>query len=186
MRSPAARLRGAGLCVGELANSEKLMLQVKAPTAPVLNALNLALGLRLPATPNTSASGQHTVLWLGPCKWLIISSSPGGREINRRLEAALSGVTHLISDYGDARTGIEVSGPHARTVLARVCALDLHPNTFGTGRCAQTMIARAPLLLHQVADLPVFHLYVDRSLAAYVWAWLADAASEFIETTGQA
>ncbi len=190
MGLPAARLQSAGLCIDELTNSEKLMLQVKAPTASalqaVMQALNLALGLKIPVTPNTSASGQHTILWLGPGKWLIVLSSPGSREIRRKLEAALAGIPHLVSDYGDACAAIQVSGPHARTVLARVCALDLHPNTFSTGRCAQSMIARAPVLLHQVSDLPRFHLYIDRSLLAYARAWLTDAASEFIEPDGKA
>jgi sarcosine oxidase subunit gamma len=171
--------------MGELANSEKLLLQIKDPTASILQAIDSASGLQLPVAPNTSVCGQVTILWLGPGKWLIVSSLPDSRVIRQKLAIALSGVPHLISDFSDARTGIEISGPQARTVLARVCALDLHPGSFRTGQCAQSMIARAPLLLHQVDDLPVFHLYIDRSLAAYAWAWLTDAVSEFIETTSE-
>ncbi len=183
---PATRLQSADLCMGELSNHEKLMLQVKSRNASVIGAVNSVLGLKLPTTPNTSVSGHLIVLWMGPGKWLIVLPSQDRREVKQKLEAALSGVPHLISDYGAARAGIEVSGPKARTVLARVCPLDLHPNFFRTGQCAQSLIARAPLLLYQADDLPVFHLYIDRSLVAYAWAWLSDAAREFTAAASKA
>jgi len=173
------------LCIAELPNHEKLILQTRYLNAPVLGALNPVLGLELPTTPNTSRSAHLTVLWLAATKWLIMGPSLGSGELKLQLAAALSGVPHLISDYSDARTGIEVSGRQARTVLSRVCPLDLHPRTFSAGQCAQSIIARAPLLLHQADELPAFHLYVDRSLFAYAWAWLVDAGSEFKANIGK-
>ncbi len=85
----------------------------------------------------------------------------------------------MISDVSDSRTGIEVSGVHARALLSRVCALDLDTTSFVPGQCAQTLLVRVPLLLHQLDDRPTFHLYVDRSVARYAWEWLTDAANEF-------
>jgi len=44
-------------------------------------------------------------------------------------------------------------------------------------------MAKAPVLLHQVADdaqgQAVFEIYVLRSFAEYLWLWLADAAVEY-------
>jgi len=145
----------------------------------IAQAVYPVFGFDLPARPNSSVTGNPAALWLGPRKWLIILDSPNGRELQQQLETALSGMPCLVSDLSDARTGIEVSGAQARTVLARVCALDLDSCSFGPGQCAQSLLARVPLLLHQLDQAPTYHLYVDRSLAAYAWEWLSDASDEF-------
>jgi sarcosine oxidase subunit gamma len=64
------------------------------------------------------------------------------------------------------------------------CSLDLDPAAFGPGRCAQTALARAHMLLHQVSDVPCYHVYAHRSFADYVFAWLEDAAAEYLRPAG--
>jgi sarcosine oxidase subunit gamma len=44
---------------------------------------------------------------------------------------------------------VERRGPSARDVLASSCPLDLHPRAFEPGACAQSLIAKAPVLLSQ-------------------------------------
>lgn len=117
------------------------------------------------------------MLWMGPKKWLIIQKLSPGRALHQQLEVALSGTPCLVSDLSDARCGIEVSGAQARTVLARICALDLDARSFQPGQCAQSLLARVPVLIHQIDELPTYHLYVDRSLVTYAWDWLCDAAT---------
>ena len=175
-----ACLESPGLCISELPPSAKLLLQARGNPEAIGRAVNPVLGFDLPARPNTSVTGNPAALWLGPRKWLIILDSPNGRELQQQLETAMFGTPSLVSDLSDARAGIEVSGTQARTVLARVCALDLDARFFGPGQCAQSLLARVPLLLHQVDQAQTYHLYVDRSLAAYAWEWLSDAAGEFI------
>ncbi len=179
-----ARLESSGLCIRELPPSAKLLLQTRSNPEAIGRAVYPVLGFDLPATPNTSVTGNPAVLWMGPRKWLIILDSPNGRELQHQLETAMFGIPNLVSDLSDARVGIEASGAMARTVLARVCALDLDSCSFGPGQCAQSLLARVPLLLHQVDEAPTYHLYVDRSLAAYAWEWLSDAAGEFISQSG--
>jgi sarcosine oxidase subunit gamma len=174
-----ACLERSGLCIRELPPSAKLLLQARSNHETIAQAVYPVFGFDLPATPNSSVTGNPAALWLGPRKWLIILDSPNGRELQQQLETALSGMPCLVSDLSDARTGIEVSGAQARTVLARVCALDLDSCSFGPGQCAQSLLARVPLLLHQLDQAPTYHLYVDRSLAAYAWEWLSDASDEF-------
>ena len=139
------------------------------------------IGQELPVKPNTSTLASHRVLWLGPRRWLISMDCDTLQDTRRRLQAALSPLPCLVSDVSDARFVMEVSGNRARSLLANVCALDLDEQSFGPGQCAQTLLVRVPLLLHQVDEKPCFHLSVDRSLAHYAWDWLRDAASDLID-----
>ncbi len=81
-------------------------------------------------------------------------------------------------DVSANRTTLELRGPRARELLEFGCPIDLHPRVFGPGRCAQTLLARANVLIWHVADEPedTWRLFVRPSFAAYVAAWLADAA----------
>jgi sarcosine oxidase subunit gamma len=63
--------------------------------------------------------------------------------------------------------------------LAHGCSLDIHPRVFGPGQCAQTLLARVPVIIHQRGDEPSFDIYVQRSLAEYLWSWLEDAAQPY-------
>jgi len=180
-----ACFEGKDLHIRELPFSGKLLLQARGHIDHIRRVVSDITGQELPIKPNTCSSGADThlgttLLWLGPQKWLIISDPDKIGEIQRRLKTALSDIPSLLSDVGDARVGIEVSCAQARVLLAKVCALDLDSDSFQPHLCAQTLLVRVPLLLHQVDDLPTFHLYVDRSVARYAWDWLSDAASEFL------
>jgi sarcosine oxidase subunit gamma len=50
---------------------------------------------------------------------------------------------------------------------------------FGVDRCAQSHLAKAPILIRQVDESPSFEIVVRRSFADYLWVWLEDAASEY-------
>ena len=184
-------LEGTDLRIRELPFSGKLLLQARGHIDDIRQSVSAITGQELPVNPNTCspATGTNadtTLLWLAPEKWLIILNPIKLRDIQQQLKMALADIPSLISDVSDARTGIEVSGNLARVLLAKVCALDLAAASFGPGRCAQSLLVRVPLLLHQVDDRPTFHLYVDRSVARYAWDWLSDATGEFIndETPG--
>ncbi len=71
--------------------------------------------------------------------------------------------------------------PAPATVLAKGCPLDLHPRAFPPGSCAGSLLAKASVLIHLVEDEPhpVFDLYVSRSFAHYLWAWIEDAGLEY-------
>ncbi|WP_426504497.1 sarcosine oxidase subunit gamma [Dactylosporangium sp. McL0621] len=138
----------------------------RLPAVPKLNVRSRTVPAGYPATPNTFVTeGERRVLWLGPDEWLVLH--PRGTEDGSTL------------DVSDTRVGFAVRGPQARSVLAHGCALDLHPAAFPVGSCAQTMLARAAVVLMLVADEPVFWLLVRSSFARYVAEWLDDAAVEY-------
>ena len=81
---------------------------------------------------------------------------------------------------GDGLVVVRLHGLGARELLARGCTLDLHPRAFPPWRCAQTLCAKADVIIQAVDagdDEAAFDLIVRRSFADYLWRWLADASS---------
>ncbi len=159
-----------------LAPGTAVTVRGRASTAALVDALAGALGGPPPVAPNTVAAlGTRTVLWLAPGEWRIVAPDGDAPVLLDALQAvprALAGVT----DVSDFFAAIRLSGGAARDVLAQGCPLDLHPRVFGPGHCAQSLLAKAEVLLHQRDDQPSFDLYVRWSLARYLWDWLATAA----------
>jgi sarcosine oxidase subunit gamma len=134
----------------------------------------------LPTQPNTvRGDASCAALWLGPDEWLVVG--PPGSEPEIEREFASAGVTTV--EVSANRTTLELSGPRARELLESGCPIDLHPRVFGAGRCAQTLLARANVLIWFVSDEPepVYRLFVRPSFAGYVAAWLADAGDGLID-----
>jgi sarcosine oxidase subunit gamma len=134
-----------------------------------------APGSSLPTEPNTVAGdASSAALWLGPDEWLVVG--PPGSETALETDLRATGAT--VVDVSANRTTLEIRGRGARELLEFGCPIDLHPRVFGPGRCAQTLLARANVLIWFVADdsEPIYRLLVRPSFAAYLAAWLADAA----------
>ena len=149
----------------EIALERQVDLRVD-PVDPAANRIGELLGTPLPVVPNT---GSEAVLWLGPDQWLVFGAS------EQQLRAALGDTPGSVVDVSANRVVFELSGPGARDVLEQGCAIDLHPRAFGPGRCAQTLLARANVVLHQVDDVPTYRLLVRPSFAGYLRLWLRDA-----------
>ena len=163
-------------------------LRLDPQNAEAMAALKAAFGFALPAAANTSAGDTDTiVLWLGPDEWWLVVPGPepeAGPELAEKLRAALADHFAAVTEVGESRTCIRVSGPSARALLQKGCPLDFHPRAFVAGACAQSILAKATVTFHLFADEsategPVFDIYVQRSFAEYLWAWLEDAGREY-------
>ena len=197
--SPLAHLGLAARATEAVAEFEVGVLMGERPYRGLVNlrgpagdktfdeAVQKALGVALPSEPN-STTGQDDlrVFWLGPDEWWVVT--PGdGPAMADKLRAALAGQKAAVTDVSESRTCIHISGARARDLLAKGCPLDLHPRVFSTGRCAQSLCAKAMITLHQVADDsddttgsgPAYDVYVLNSFAEYLWLWLEDAAREY-------
>ncbi len=145
-----------------------------------LSAVENATRITLPTEPNTVRTADDlAALWLGPNEWLIVG--PGGfeGELVERLREELANQHAAVTDVSEARTVIGIAGKRARDLLAKGTTLDLHPRVFGPGRCAQSGIANATMILRQIDERPTFELYVLNSFADYLWTWLERAAAEY-------
>lgn len=164
----------------EVAFLAQVNLRADVADVDAMARIAAALGSPLPTQPNTTADGARwSVLWLGPDEWLVVGPEGDELRIERALRAALAGAHGSVVDVSANRTTLELRGPMAREVLAKGCALDLHPRRFRAGDCAQTALARAQIVLRQVDDEPVYWILVRCSFAPYLVEWLIDAMSEY-------
>jgi len=175
-----ARIEDRGVLIAEQPARAAIALRGDVTDARFSRAVESVTDLKVPSEPNTSVFGLlASLLWLGPDEWLVTSETQRGDELVARLRQALHGVHAAVTEVGAGRSVFAVSGERARSVLAKGCAIDLHPRAFGSGRCAQTLLAKAAVLLHQRTPEPAFDVYVARSYADYLRGWLDEAAREY-------
>ncbi|MFF3909590.1 sarcosine oxidase subunit gamma [Streptomyces sp. NPDC001848] len=153
-------------------------LDAKGPAA---DAVGLALGLQLPLEPNNVVhAGDLTAVWLGPDEWLVVGRPGTERDLESRIRSAGGDEPVGVTDVSAQRTTLLVAGPRARDLLSHGCPLDLHPRAFGPGRCAQTTLARAQVVLVAREEPRAgFWILVRSSFAGYLVDWLLDAAMEY-------
>ncbi len=173
-----------GVRMSDRSQGGRISLRGDPADRAFMTAAGQALDMVLPTDPNTGAVADRVAaLWLGPDEWLLTTGEEAAPAVTEALRKALAGLAAAVVDVGDAATVIRLSGSSAAEVLAKGCALDLHPTVFGPGRVAQTLVAQADVILHRVesdsADEPAFDIHVRRSFAEYLWQWLADAAMEY-------
>ncbi|MFD9407193.1 sarcosine oxidase subunit gamma [Streptomyces sp. NPDC059989] len=181
----ATRASGGTLRLAELPFLAQVNVRLD-PKGPAADAVALALGFPLPLEPNTVARGGGlAALWLGPDEWLVVGPAGTRTRLEARLREAVGDRHAAVVDVSAQRSTLLVAGARARELLAHGCSLDLHPRTFGAGRCAQTTLARAQVVLvPREGRGPGFWVLVRSSFAGYLAAWLLDAASEY--TLGRA
>lgn len=173
--SGAVHIDSAALRLVELPHVAQLNIRLD-PKSPAADAVGLAVGLDLPREANTATThGDLTALWLGPDEWLLTGPPGSAAGLEERITGAGA---EAVTDVSAARTVLRLTGPRARDLLAHGCALDLHPRVFGPGRCAQTMLARAQVVL--VAREDGFRILVRSSFTGYLTQWLRDAATEYL------
>jgi methylglutamate dehydrogenase subunit D len=133
-------------------------------------------GLDLPTIPRAVRGAAHAFVWAGPGQWLLVAEQREDFSALSRLAA--------VSDQGDARAALRLSGPNVRDMLAKGCMIDLHPTAFPSGAVAMTSIAHIGVHLWRV-DEPscdgdaVFDILLARSVAASFWSWAKASAAEY-------
>jgi sarcosine oxidase, subunit gamma len=150
----------------ELARSRK-----GAALDPVLAAFGIE---QLPPTGASASASGSLLLGIGPQLWLLIASDGVSPEFAQgKLEVAFD----VAVDVADAWTQFAIVGSASRDLLAKGCALDLHPRVFRQGCCAITRFAQLRCVLHH--NGVGYRLLVGRSYAVSLAEWLIEAAAEF-------
>ena len=142
------------------------------------STLRRSLGIALPKQPNVAASADGLVVfWIAPRRvWLVGAAEHAASLADLRdLLAGQAAVT----DLSHSRVVLRLEGADARTALAKLCRIDLHPKAFAPGRTAQTPLGQIAALIHCADGAPTFDLYLPRSLARSAAETLIDTAAEF-------
>jgi sarcosine oxidase subunit gamma len=140
------------------------MAVLREPELPPQVSVRGAPPAGFPVEANTTAELEgRLVLWLGPDEWLVLGAA----------EADFPDADAAV-DVSANRVALELSGDDAAEVLAQGCSLDL--DGFDSGRCAQTLLARAQVILYR-PDAATFRILVRPSFVNYMRAWLRDATA---------
>jgi len=134
--------------------------------------------LELPRTPRHKGDGAIAFAWAGPDQWLALAERTTGPAWEQRLREAVGDAAAII-DQSHGRTLIRVAGPRARDTLAKGVLIDLHPNAFGPGCVAGTVISYIGVHFWQIDATPAYELSVAGSFALALLEWLDEAAAEF-------
>ena len=98
-------------------------------------------------------------------------------------EALAAEVWPLYCQHGHA--WLQLAGAPRAEVMATLCGVDLSQAAFPEGTVVQTQVARVTSIIahHAEGQAGVFSLFVDQSLAAYLWDALEDAITAFRSST---
>ena len=66
-------------------------------------------------------------------------------------------------------------------VLEKGCPLNFKEYLKNKNTCAQSYISKGTVLIDRLSDDKVFDILIRWSFADYLWEWLSDSCSEYIE-----
>ena len=143
----------------------------------------MAQGHTLPAAPNQIVANAESgwVMSLSHRElWLLYPDSEAslGRPASGEVPA---GIWPLYCQHSHA--WLQLAGEMRAEVMAKLCGVDLSEATFPPGSVAQTQAARVSVIVaaHQSENgQPVFSIFVDQSLARYLWGAIEDAMGEWL------
>lgn len=81
----------------------------------------------------------------------------------------------------DTNIWLRLTGEHAPAMFAKICGVDLRPQSFPQHAIAQTSVARLNCIVirDDVGGIPAYHILTDSASAGYFWICLIDAMEEF-------
>jgi sarcosine oxidase subunit gamma len=123
-------------------------------------------------------AGDRATLWLGPDEYLLWQVSRQPDLPFDALEQALESHAHSLVDVSHRQMALQIAGPHAATILAGACPLDLNLDYFPVGMCTRTVLAKAEIVLWRTAA-EEFHVEVWRSFQSYAMGLLEEIGREF-------
>ena len=143
-----------------------------------LAASAVSLFRRSRVSNRINSTGARHVLWLGPDESLLLCEAGREDELLRVIHADAGARHCAITNVTDGLCALQLAGSAVRQVLAKGCAIDLHPRAFGPGDCVQTLLSHATITLVATDDNE-FLMICRTSFAPYVMDWLQDAALEY-------
>jgi len=141
-------------------------------------------GHTLPDAPNqiVASGGSGFVMSLSHREFWLLQTDSQASTGRPASEAVASGVWPLYCQHSHA--WLQLAGEPRAEVMAKLCGVDLSEAAFPPGSVAQTQAARVSVIIaahENENDQPVFSIFVDQSLARYLWEAIEDAMGEWLE-----
>ena len=177
-RFAAAEVTGArAVSLRELPFQTMVGVRV-VPGSEVASRVEAQLGTSLPSSSGSVSAGEGlAVLWLAPDEFLVVSETDPAALTSTLVEAVADGPGSA-TDLSANRTTFVLSGPSAREVLEKGCALDLHPRAFAEGSAYVTTLGPVPVIIWKT-DAESYRILPRSSFADFLGRWLLDAMVEF-------
>ena len=137
--------------------------------------------ITLPKLPNTTTKNDKiTALWLSPKEWLlVVNPSIDVTEI-KSLQKDINDVDELAIDVSDRWIAINLTGNKTIDILSKGTSIDLDNSFFYAGSCAQTTLWTVNVIIYKIDSKPSFDLFVDSTMATFLWQWLEHSSREYI------
>lgn len=170
------RMIGDGVIVEQDA-PQAAFVRLRGTGAMTLENLSVSLGVSISETPNcVRRAGAFEVCWLAPGVWLLVGGSV--LEVHEKVAAVCEGeAIHHVADAGEAWRRWRITGQNAGALIAKGCAVDLHPRMFPQSVCARTLLGQVNVLL--VRERDAWTVFAERALEEFLWAWFARAGREW-------
>jgi methylglutamate dehydrogenase subunit D len=150
----------------------------KGRTADVAALLSRHIGSTVEDAARRAAGNGLAACGTAPGQWLAMARGPGGEHALSALRADLGDIA-AVTEQGDGRVILEVSGPRARSALEKGVPVDLDPVAFKIGDVAHTSASHIGLQIALIDEKPTFEIVSARSTAGSLWAWLTASAGEY-------
>jgi len=141
----------------------------------LVKAATEAAGLAMPDRGHANCKDDRGICWMSPDEVLVLCPYADVVATVAQMETVLGDTHALCVNVSDARAVFDLSGSHAREVLAKLVPVDLAPAQFTSGMFRRTRMAQVPAAfwLH---DTDQFRIICFRSQARYVFDLLKVAA----------
>lgn len=141
----------------------------------VKSAATSVAGGKMPIQGECTTIDARGIAWMSPDEVLVMCAYDTVTANLTKMQKALAKTHALVVNVSDARAVFEVSGPNAREVMAKLCPVDLSPETFKPGMFRRTRMAQVPAAFW-MRDAETFQIICFRSVAEYVFGILKTAS----------
>lgn len=180
MSEPMTALKGASdtsgiAAVTELGPRGMITLRGDLSAKPIVKAAVAAGGVTLPEQGHCATEGSSGIAWMSPDELLIMCDYDTALDRLADLRGKLAKHHALAVNVSDARAVFQVTGPHVREVMAKLCPVDMHPDHFNGTMFRRTRLAQVPAAFW-MPDAETVQIICFRSVAQYVFDVLNVAA----------
>jgi heterotetrameric sarcosine oxidase gamma subunit len=171
----------AGVSLTEVRNFDLIQVMARrGKGAELAKAAKARFGVAPPDAPKAIQASDATLIWSGPGQFFVLSNR-GKHAAGAPTQAFAASAS--LSDQSHARVLISISGAKARTMLAKLSSIDLHPDAFPVGAAATTSMDHTSVTLWRGNDRTdgqaVFNLLVFATFAESLWHTMLDSAAEY-------
>lgn len=134
-----------------------------------LSAIKGGYGADLPEIGRSVVAGDGTrLIRLAPDLAFALfphATADAERVVAERLKGAV-----YTTDQTDVWVALALSGPNTRRALERICPIDLHPDVFGVGHAARTVMEHLGVLILRTGDDDYLLLSASSSAGSFLHA----------------